>query len=238
MKTYRKYGKHTKSKTMKKNRMCKKCNCLCGYKCTCSMKCKQACHKMRGGGGCGSSGNYGGFYAYPYTGPAVLNPHMAYQKGGQGVDSGHFAYQRGGQVPSINLNANRGLNGGGGGGVPAPLVGAPWTSSPSSWPGVSGPHNGVNFSLNNYNNQPDTQGVVSERSNAYPTEYNTVLMGGGKKKKTRKHRLHKYKGGTAGLSNWLSQIGNNLSNHYATWNGIPAYPSVMPYESQFVPRNY
>jgi hypothetical protein len=101
--------------------------------------------------------------------------------GGQGEAAGHFAYtgkQMGGNYRdpvSINLNTNRGLSGGG---VPPPLVGAPWGPNPSSWPGVSGPHDGVTFPLNKYNIQPDTQGVISERSNQYPTEYGNVMMGG------------------------------------------------------------
>lgn len=234
--------KKTLKKTLKKRKstgLCKKCGCNCRVKCTCGKKCKDHCHRNRLISHKGGFLDPLGLHAYPYGGPYINNPHMAVvskQMGGQGEASGHFAYtgMKGGQPISIDLNTNRGLSGGGG--VPFPLVGTPWSSSPSSWPGVTGPHNGVTFPLNSYDSQPDTENIIDERSNQYPTEYGTVLMGGSrrKKKNTRKAR-RKLKGGTAGsgVSGWVSQIGNKLSDSYYTWKGEQPYPSVMPYEDQF-----
>lgn len=249
MKSYRRQRtnkKNRRARTTKKRAMrCKKCNCLCRDRCKCDMKCRDSCHKIRRGG---SSYDITGLHAWPYSGPYTRNPHMAFtgkQIGGQGEAAGHFAYtgkQMGGTYRdpvSVNLNTNRGLSGGG---VPPPLVGAPWGPNPSSWPGVSGPHNGVTFSLNKYNIQPDTQGVISERSNAYPTEDGTVMMGGGRRrgKKTRKNKRRGLRGGTtsSGVSGFGSQITNNVENTYATFKGERPYPSVMPYEDQFQGSKY
>ena len=234
MKSSRKYGKIKKSKTAKKRgMMCEVCNC--------GMKCNDSCHKKKFKGGSD------GLHAYPYGGPYIQpNPHYAYTQ--HGGNPGVFAYtgKKGGStttngVPNselLNQYVNRGLSGGG---VPPPLVGSAWTPSPKSWPGVSGPHNGVNFPLNTYNNQPDTQGVIDERSNAYPTERGTVLMGGmGKKKTIKKRRMHRHKkikGGTA-VTGIFSQAGSSIQNAYATYTGHPPYPSPMPFKDQFQPNKY
>lgn len=177
---------------------------------------------------------------------AKPNPHLSFT-GGQVESSGHYAFTKGGRkqtrkrgaikqsgmkrggmqdIEYVNRTANRGLNGGGAL-VPCPLPGPEaWSSSPSSWPSYAGGENGVNFSLNNYHNQPDTQHVTNERS----------YTGGARKSNRRtKRRKHNKRGGNsgAGVSGFIPQLGNRISNVWATWNAQPPYPSVLPYQDQF-----
>jgi hypothetical protein len=114
---------------------------------------------------------------------------------------------------------------GGNPGIPYPngLVGAPWTPSPSGWPGVDGVQGGRNYlAPNNY--QTDVQTSIIS------TGANPPFSVGGKRRKQ--------KGGT--LSNFISQDFINLGRQFqfglgSAYNALSGYSapaSPLPWKGQ------
>ena len=123
------------------------------------------------------------------------------------------------------------LQSGGGNGSNGALVGSPWNSDVSSWPGVSGNDGQSNFySLNNQINQP-LAGVVSGR------DQQTVSQTGGRR------RRRKYGGGSGtatiaapGMFQDFTNLGRGvtwgLGAAYNTLTGYPTPVSPLPYRDQ------
>jgi hypothetical protein len=117
---------------------------------------------------------------------------------------------------------------GGNPGIPYPdgLVGSPWTSSITTWPGVNGVQGDSNYlALNKYHNDPQTAMIY--------TGANPPFSIGGSKDRTRKQR-----GGT--LSNFLTQDLINLGRQFqfgvgSAYNALAGYSSPvnpMPWKGQ------
>ena len=122
---------------------------------------------------------------------------------------------------------------GGNPGIPYPngLVGTPWTSDISSWPGVNGvPGDGNYYTNNTYNNDVSRQMV--------DVGANRPFLKGGKKNKSRKQR-----GGT--LSNFIGQDLINLGRQFqfgvgSAYNALAGYSSPvnpLPWKDQFPASN-
>jgi len=113
-----------------------------------------------------------------------------------------------------------------GGGVPAPLVGSPWTPEISGWPGVAGIPGQTNYlSLNEYKNgDPQTQNIQFNRDNPmYPTK-------GGRGRHGRSK-----KGGTLipqDLLNLGRTLTYGLGSAYNNVNGYAQPVSPLPYQDQ------
>ena len=112
----------------------------------------------------------------------------------------------------------------GGSGVPAPLVGTPWTPEISGWPGVAGIPGQPNYlSLNKYENgDPQTQGIQFNRDNL------THRGGRGRHGRSKK-------GGTL-IPQDLLNIGRTLTygmgSAYNNVNGYAQPVSPLPYQDQ------
>jgi hypothetical protein len=129
----------------------------------------------------------------------------------------------GSTIPSNTLTGQNGGCGCGmpllsGGGTPG-FVGAPWTPSSDSWPGVKGDETGTYIAPNNYNN--DVQ-LATKYVGANPP----FSTGGKKKNKRRSHGSKKQRGGN--LSNFLGQDLINLGRSFefglgSAYNGLAGY---------------
>jgi hypothetical protein len=123
------------------------------------------------------------------------------------------------------------LQSGGGNASNGALVGAPWKSDISNWPGVSGNDGQSNFyALNKYPVDLQTQ-MLSGRDQM------TYTQAGGK------HRRRKKRGGASGASIAAPAFGQDLSNlgrgitwglgsAYNTLNGYPTAVNPLPYRDQ------
>lgn len=202
----------------------------------CSKRCN-VCHKRHRGRVCScKKGGFsfgGGLMDMAYTGKpiqTVPNPHLAYT--GKGKGGGYTPlinrfpnYQQGGTCgPMCGGQTGGGCNCAQTGGTGAPteaaligkglipngLTGQPWTAT--NWPGstnISGNNN--HYSLNKYIQDPQTIGVIDERttSNLIPK---LLLKGGSKKRKHRAMRRSKRAGGL--LPQDLVNLGRSIY-----WNG-------------------
>lgn len=122
---------------------------------------------------------------------------------------------------------------GGNPGIPYPngLVGTPWTSDISSWPGVNGvPGDGNYYTNNTYNNDVSRQMV--------DVGANRPFLKGGRRKKSIKQR-----GGV--LSNFIGQDLINLGRQFqfgvgSAYNALAGYSSPvnpLPWKDQFPTSN-
>lgn len=189
--------------------------------------------------------------AYPSNNvPTVPNPNLAYTQPSRGPAPGGFnflnplnsikggGFMKGGYCPSCNAQSGgqKGgccgacstsmLGGAGNNGIPYPngLAGTPWTSSPSTWPGVDGVSGNRNYlALNEYKVDPQTAMIA--------TGANPPFSVGGRKKR-------KQKGGA--LSNFLTQDLINLGRQFqfgvgSVYNGMSGYSAPvnpMPFKGQ------
>jgi hypothetical protein len=125
------------------------------------------------------------------------------------------------------------LQSGGGNASNGALVGAPWKSEISNWPGVSGNDGQTNFyALNKYPVDLQTQ-ILSGRDQL------TYTQAGGK------HRRRKNRGGASSASVAAPAFGQDLSNlgrgvtwglgsAYNTLNGYPTAVNPLPYRDQLM----
>jgi len=157
-----------------------------------------------------------------YTGAKAtyeVNPFLAYtgQKGGSGFaggPAGMSSYQPSSLYPSGT-------------------VGSAWTGQVSDWPGVGGVSGNHNFlSQNKYINDPQTVGIVDERS-----ALNAALKGGLRRKnKSRKNK----RGGSfnsfipTDLMNIPRSLINTAQSTSSTFLGRPQPPSYLPQNGQLV----
>jgi hypothetical protein len=181
---------------------------------------KKNCSCMRGGSNLAYDPNRTGplklaDYPLAYTGSEGL------QKGGCGACSAGATMMKGGSS----------------GGVPAPLVGTPWSSNPASWPGANpnSPHDGTQLGLNDYKVQPEMNAIANRDGSFGPPK-----VGGGRTRRQRqrksrrqvrrskkRYQKRKFMGGGPGLSGIFGGIGSDLNNAYATLNGtsVPVNPN-------------
>lgn len=126
---------------------------------------------------------------------------------------------------------------GGNTGIPYPngLVGTPWTSDVSSWPGVNGvPGDGNYYANNTYNNDVSRQMVDVGANRPF------LGLKGGKRNKTMKN---KQRGGT--LSNFIGQDLINLGRQFqfgvgSAYNALAGYAAPvnpLPWKDQFPTTN-
>lgn len=113
----------------------------------------------------------------------------------------------------------------GGGAAGGALVGSPWTGSVSDWPGVAGKDGQTNyFSLNTYPVDPQTQNIISERS-----DININYMKGGKRMKSR---------GGGIIPQDLVNLGRSMvygiGSAYNSLNGYSPPVNPLPYKDQLV----
>ena len=121
---------------------------------------------------------------------------------------------------------------GGGGGVPAPLVGNEWSSNPQSWPHG----NGSQLGLNMYGGvQVDIPSGQERIGSIGPSK-----QSGGKKRRTRRvkksrknKRSKRMRGGGVGLSGIFGGIGSDLGNAYNTLAGKALPVSPEPWNGQY-----
>ena len=111
-----------------------------------------------------------------------------------------------------------------GGSANSALIGSPWTGSVSDWPGVAGKDGQTNyFPLNTYPVDPQTQNIISERSD--------IRMSGGK---TKNHM----RGGQGMIPQDLVNLGRSMvygiGSAYNSLNGFPAPVNPLPYKDQLV----
>ncbi len=225
----------------------------------CNKKCPMCpiCHK-RHKGMCKKGGFSfgGGLIDMAYTGQpihTVPNPHLAYTgKGGYKPLINRFPnYQQGGTCGPICGGQRGGSTGGcdcaqkGGTGAPTEsaliskglipngLTGQPWTAT--NWPGsttISGNNN--HYSLNKYIQDPQTIGIIDERttSNLIPK----LFKGGSKSRKMRKaSRRSKRAGGLipqdlVNLGRYMAWDGSSSSN---ILNGYKPPPNPLPWNDQY-----
>jgi hypothetical protein len=185
----------------------------------------------------------------PNTGPVsngnnTIFNNASSQQGGCcgscGLMTGGGRRRKGGMCPACSLGLMTGGNKhrnnckcssckgmkGGSALVPNGLVGSPWTSSTSEWPGVSGvPGNNNYYPVNTYNNDVSRQMIDVGANKPF------LNIKGGKKRKQR--------GGT--LSNFLGQDLINLGRQFqfgmgTAYNALAGYSSPvnpMPWKDQF-----
>lgn len=123
-----------------------------------------------------------------------------------------------------------------GGGVPAPLVGQPWSGNPSSWPGSdpNSPHGGSHLELNSYKVQPQMNTIANRGGSFGPSK-----VGGGTRRRSRRHtrrhtrrrskrqsRKMRLSGGAAGITGIFGGIGTDLTTAFNTLGGTA--PPVNP----------
>lgn len=138
--------------------------------------------------------------------------------------------QQGGGCNSC-LSGGVQLQSGGGNGTNGALVGAPWKSSVSNWPGVSGSPGQTNFYSNNtYKNDP-LSFLNSERDQQ-------TFQGGS--------RRHRKRGGSSwsasipapGMFQDATNLGRGitwgLGSAYNTLSGYPTPVNPLPYKDQLV----
>lgn len=116
---------------------------------------------------------------------------------------------------------------GGNAGIPYPdgLVGSPWTSSVSGWPGVDGvPGNSNYYPVNNYNNDISRQMVELGGNPPFSGFKGGANVKGGKRRKQR--------GGT--ISNFLGQDLINLGRQFQFGMGS-AYNALAGYSAPVNP---
>lgn len=174
----------------------------------------------RGGGGCGCS---------------------SYKKGGKALEIMPFKggscascqLMKGGSCQACNLMK-------GGGGVPAPLVGAPWTPEISGWPGVQGLSGQTNYlAMNQYPVDLQTNGMMSSATQNDLTNASLVgrsnhtasMVGGGR----RSRRMRRTRGGgliPQDLVNFGRTFSYGLGSAYNSLAGLPQSPNPLPYKDQ------
>jgi hypothetical protein len=110
----------------------------------------------------------------------------------------------------------------GGGNAASSMLSSPWTSQPSSWPGVSGPHAGTQYAVNPYNDQVD-----------YSPQFQSRIGGG--RRKTNKKRKNIRGGGFTPVV--FSQMGADVTNAYRTLTGHAPGPGPLPYQDHFSKSN-
>ena len=146
--------------------------------------------------------------------------------------SRHRRYRQQGGGCNSCLTGGVQLQSGGGNASNGALVGSPWKSDVSSWPGVSGNDGQSNFyALNNQINQPLAE-LISGR------DQQTVSQTGGRR------RRKKYGGsssgsasiGAPGMFQDLTNLGRGMSwglgSAYNTLSGYPTPVSPLPYRDQ------
>ncbi len=199
------------------------------------MKIMKGCYKKHSGGGGGASNMQLAYTGQPIQ--TVRNPALAYTgKGGMRT------------TPSMNLfpNSQNGGCGCGGTGLqaggsssgtyPNGLVGSSWTPKISGWPGVDGINGNRNYlAHNDYKVDPQTQGIISERS--------TYVTKGGRRHKNRtskKGRRGRGRGRRGGgflpddLVNLGRQVSYGVGSAYNTLAGYPQPVNPLPYKDQLV----
>jgi len=170
----------------------------------CGSRCICGCHmrKMRGG----SADCNLAYTGQPSTVPMVHNPNLAYTG----------SSQQGGMVPAM---------------TPA-LFGTRWNAPVSTWPGVSGPHDGSFLKFNTYKNQPEMNPVHEDYPENDPLNNPNYFKGGKRRRMKRGKRTRKMRGGTAWGSGIFGQMGSSINNSYNAWKGQPANPSPLPFKDQ------
>lgn len=175
----------------------------------CSHNKSKSCRRCKRGGGCGCS---------------------LFKKGGKGLEI-MPAVIKGGSCHSCQLMK-------GGSGVPAPLVGAPWSPEISGWPGVQGVAGQTNYlAMNQYPVDLQTNGMMSSATQNDLTNASlvgrsnsTASMVGGRHTRRRRTR-----GGgliPQDLVNFGRTFSYGLGSAYNSLAGLPQSPSPLPYKDQ------
>jgi hypothetical protein len=116
---------------------------------------------------------------------------------------------------------------------PSGAMGYPWTSNPSSWPGVAGVQGASNYLAYNNYSYPQADRILVN-TEAIPFKY------GGKSNKSKKHTFRKHirkhnksnkyqKGGLPSLG-----ILTDVKNTWNTLRGNNQLPSPLPFNDQLV----
>lgn len=177
---------------------------------------KTATKKRRGGSS--------GFFAYPYKGPNLQNPALAYTGKNGSLKGGYNArmYPAKGP-PHSGFNFQNSLQtqyGGHGSSYPNGLVGSPY-NNPNNLPGVNGIPGDSNYYANNMNPTLQTRSLISAGANR------PFLRGGSSKKKRRQT-------GGFSFSNSMGQELINLGRNvpfalHSAYNGFFGYsPPINP----------
>uniref|UniRef100_A0A6C0EDU0 Uncharacterized protein n=1 Tax=viral metagenome TaxID=1070528 RepID=A0A6C0EDU0_9ZZZZ len=209
---------------------------------------------MTGGCGCGAQANNmmmgggvcaGDILAYSPDYKYSCNDNLAYSGKGGRVESNFLTKKRSeSQSQFIDNNLPMLFGGGGtcnsdnmpsGGLYPSGAMGSPWTSNPSTWPGVAGVQGSTNYLA--YNNYPYPQADrMLMNTEAIPFKY-----GGKSKKHTFRKHMRKYKtnknkknqkGGLPSLG-----ILTELKNTWNTLRGNNQIASPLPFNNQLENQN-
>ena len=191
---------------------------------------------MTGGCGCGAQVNNmmgggrcaGDILAYSPDYKYSCNDNLAYTGRGGSKKEGFnanliYPLSGGGTCNSDNMPS--------GASYPSGAMGSPWTSNPSSWPGVAGVQGDSNYlAYNNYSYpQADRMLINTE---AIPFKF------GGKSKKSKKHtfrkHMRKYKTNKKYQKGGLPSLGilTDVKNTWNTLRGNPQLPSPLPFNNQ------
>lgn len=202
---------------------CGSCGCgmVGGGKCKAMGGTRKSYYGMRGGGcGCGMLGGRGMGQQQQHRGGSCGCGML----GGRGRM--RQQQQQGGScgcgMRGRGCNCGMGMRGGVGS-VAVGTVGSQWSPSIADWPGVKGSGSGNHLALNSYDIQPDTQGVINERSTY-------VVSGGGNKK---------MKGGLPFLSdftNSIREVTHGIAGGYNALRGLPQPVSPSPYSQPYLSK--
>ena len=205
---------------------------------------------MSGGCGCGAPVNNmmmgggvcaGDILAYPYNNRCVDN--LAYTgRGGRGGNNPLVAKRTSSQSQFIDNNLLMLLGGSGacnGGLYPSGAMGNPWTSNPSTWPGVQGVQGDSNYLA--YNDYPYPQ---ADRT-LINTEAIPFTNGGKSKKNTFRKHMRKHNKSNKQNKNKKYQKGGlpslgiltDLENTWNSLRGNSLSPSPLPFNNQLENSN-
>lgn len=210
---------------------------------------------MSGGCGCGAQANNmivgggvcaGDILAYPHNNYRC-NDNLAYTGRGGNFLAGRRTKSQS-QIMDDNLHlliggygtTDKSDNMNSGASYPSGAIGNPWTSNPSTWPGVAGVQGDSNYLAYNNYSYPQTDRMLVN-TEAIPFKF------GGKPTKSKKHAFRKHirkynksnklnkqnknkkyqKGGLPSLG-----ILTDVKNTWNTLRGNPQLPSPLPFNGQ------
>jgi hypothetical protein len=123
--------------------------------------------------------------------------------------------------------------------VPKPLVGSPWTSQISSWPGVSGQPGVTNyFKVNSYAPVDISRTMKSTAATNDATNVglrglsNKIARGASKASSSRVNRMKKGGSFVQDLSNLGQSLKYGVGNGYNSLVGNPQSVNNLPYKGQ------
>lgn len=208
------------------------------------------CYNMRGGCGCGAPANNnmmmgggvcaGDILAYSPDYKYSCNNNLAYTgKGGSKKEAFEQAMM---MMPVLGGSASCNTdNMPSGASYPSGAMGSPWTSNPSSWPGVAGVQGSTNYlAYNNYSYpQADRMLINTE---AIPFKFGGKSTKSKKRafrKHMRKYKTNKYYKNKKHQKGGLPSLGilTDIKNTWNTLRGNPQLASPLPFNDQLENQN-